>query len=320
MAELISKTSAAVVVSDELTTLLDWVNIEQVSGFTIIVENAGGGSGDNITDIQIDTSNDGGITASLDQHPGVPAVPIASGSAKAATFTEAAKFLRVRATCAAEDDTTARAVLLADSSIGRICTLADVKDRLGKNTSETEFDGTLNRIILGIEVLFVGYTRRRLLQTAAAVTEYYTAEGSKLLLKSYPIIAIISIKQAADYNFDAATALVANTDYRLINSGKNGIIYSTLGFGYWLQAEEAIEIVYRGGFCAAGQVPAAGETAMPADLREAAIEQATFIFKRKDDIGLSGVSMQGGSISKFSDMELLPLVKQVLDNYKRPSL
>ena len=42
MGELVKKTSAAVAVTDELTTLIDWVNIEQVSGFTLIVKNAGG--------------------------------------------------------------------------------------------------------------------------------------------------------------------------------------------------------------------------------------------------------------------------------------
>jgi len=59
---------------------------------------------------------------------------------------------------------------------------------------------------------------------------------------------------------------------------------------------------------------------MPADLREAAIEQATFLWKRKDDIGLSAVGFEGGSVSKFSAVELLPMVRQILDNYRRPQL
>ncbi len=316
MSELVVKTAAAIAVDENLTTLLDWVNIEQVSGFTIIVENAGGGSANDITDVQIDTSDDGGITSSLDQHAGVPAVPIASGSAKSGTFTETAKFLRVRALCAAGEDTTAGAVLLADSTTGRICTLADVKDRLG--LTDTEFDLTINQIISGLEELFNSYTKRSLIVNPTDVTEYFRGCGSLLQLNRYPIVAVTSIKVAYDYVFSSATALTENSEYRTVAGGAKGILFRM--YGSWPDIPDAVEVIYRGGYCSAGQTPGEGEFAMPADLREAAIEQACFVFKRKDDIGLSAVSAQGGSISKFSAMDLLPMVKKVLDSYRRPSL
>lgn len=318
MPELVAKTSEAIAVDNSLTVLLGWVNIEAVSGFTIIVENAGGGSADDITDVQLDTSDDGGITVNEDQHGGVPTVPIASGIAKTGTFTETAKFLRIRATCAAESDTTAEAILLADSVVARICTLADVKDRLGKISADTDNDSTFNRIISGLEAIFNGYTNRSLIVNAADVTEYFTGLGAYLQLSRYPIVSITSVKVTYDYDFDSVDALTANADYRQVRQGKNGILYRV--HSAWPQTEDAIQIIYRGGFCAAGQTPGEGEFAMPADLREAAIEQATFLFKRRDDIGLSGVGFEGGSISKFSAIDLLPMVKKVLDNYRRPSL
>jgi len=83
---------------------------------------------------------------------------------------------------------------------------------------------------------------------------------------------------------------------------------------------DSIRLIHKGGYCSAGQTPGEGEFAMPADLREAAIEQSSFIFKRKDDLGLSGIGFEGGSISKFSPMDLLPMVKKILDSYRRPSL
>ena len=316
MAELVAKTSSAVAVDESLTTLLDWVNIEQVSGFTIVVENAGGGSANDISDVQIDTSPDGGVTVSTDQHAGVPAVPIASGASATETFTETAAFVRVRALCAAGEDTTANAILLADSTTGRICTLADVKDRLG--ITDTEHDVTINRIITGLKSIFDAFTQRSLLLNSAAVTEYYTAEGPRLQLTRYPIAAITSIKIAYDYDFTNATALTADTDYRLVNGGKKGIIFR-IGVT-WPSTEDALQIVYRGGFCSAGAAPGSGETAMSADLREAAIEQASFVFKRRDDIGLASVGHDGGSISKFSAIKLLPLVESILKNYQKRSL
>jgi len=197
-----------------------------------------------------------------------------------------------------------------------ICTLADCKTRRGLST--TDNDTLLERIIAGVQSAFENYCRRPLLLTAAAVTEYYTGSGPYLQLNRYPIAAITSIKEAADFDFTAATALVADSDYRLIRSGKSGVLYSTLGS--WDPNPDAIQVVYRGGFVAAGGTVGTGETALPADLREAAIEQAVFLFQRKDDMGLVSVNYQGGAINKQVDMNLLPQVKLILDNYRKPSL
>lgn len=316
MPELVAQTSQAVAVDDSLTTLIDWVNIEAVSGFTIIVENTGGGSANALTDIQIDTSNDGGITINTDQHDGVPAVPITSGNSKKGTFTETAKFVRIRAVCAENEDTTVNAWLLADLVIGRICTLADVKDRLG--ISDTEQDSIINRIIVGLEEVFRNYVNRHLLLNLVDVTEYYSTQGSYLQLLRYPVVSITSIKEAWDYDFSSADVLTEDTDYRKIRQGINGILYR-IGLN-WATVDDGIQVIYKGGYCSAGQTPGESEFAMPADLREAAIEQTSFLFKRKNDLGLAGVGFQGGSISKFSAIDLLPMVKQVLNNYKRPSL
>ena len=313
MAELLAKTSAAIAVDEDLTVLLDWVNIESVSGFTIVVANAAGGSANDISDVQIDTSPDGGVTVLTDQHAGVPAVPIASGKAAVGTFTETAAYVRVRAKCAAGQDTTATASLMADSATGRICTLPDVRDRLG--VSDTDYDTMIGRIISGLDSVFEAYTQRSLLLNAVDVTDYYTGCGPYLQLKRYPVVSVTSVKVAYDYDYAAAVAMTANSDYRLIDGGRKGIIYRI--HSAWPENQDIIQVVYRGGYCSAGQTPAAGEYAMPADLREAAILQATFLFKRKDDIGLAGVSAEGGSISKFSPMDLLPMVKKILDNYGR---
>lgn len=316
MSELVAKTPAAIAVDEDLTVLIDWVNIESVSGFTIVVDNAGGGSADSIYLVEIDTSDDGGITFNLDQHPGILPYPTVSPFAQQGTFTETAAYVRVRAYCAAGEDTTAEAHLLADSVTGRICTLTDVKDRLG--ISGTEHDTAINRIISGLEAIFNGHTRRKLLVNAADVTEYFSACGNRLQFNRWPVVSITSIKQAIDYDFDSADALTVDSDYRLLAGGRNGIIYRT--FISWFEVPDSIQVIYRGGYCSAGQTPGEGEFALPADLREAAIEQASFFFKRRDDLGLAGVSFEGGSISKFSSMDLLPMVKKVLDNYRRPAL
>ena len=317
MGQLVKKTAAAVAVDDSLTTLLDWTNIETLADFTIVIENAGGGSANDITDIQIDTSDDAGVTPSLDQHAGVPAVPVADSNSSTGTFTESSAYIRVRALCAADEDTTANAYLLADSSTVRICTLADVKERLAI-TDKTDYDSMLNRIILGLETIFDAFCRRTLIVPAADVTEYLTGSGARLLLARYPIVSITSVKEATDYDFTNATALTADTDYRQVASGKNGILFRM--YNRWSQTEDSVQVIYRGGYAAAGQTPGTGETALPADIREAAIEQTCFVFKRRDDLGLSAISGEGGGIQKFSAMKLLPMVQEILKPYKQPML
>jgi len=316
MAELIAKTSSAVSVDEDLTTLIDWVNIESLAEFTIVIDNVGGGSAHPITDVQIDTSVDGGVTVLTDQHAGVPAVPIVAAKASVGTFTETAAYVRVRAQCAADQDTTVTAILTADSVTARICSLADVKDRLV--ISDSGHDTVISRIISGLTVLFETHCDRPLLLNAADATEYYTGRGQYLQLKRYPVVSITSIKESLTYDFDGATAMIANEDYRLLKAGLNGIVCSLLCD--WSNVPDSIQFIYKGGYCSAGQTPGDSEYAMPADLREAAIEQSSFIFKRKDDIGLAGVSFEGGGLSKFSAMDLLPMVRKVLDSYRRVSL
>ena len=198
------------------------------------------------------------------------------------------------------------------ASAGRICTLADVKDRLGESGSE--HDTLLNRLIADVESLFDGHIApRRLIVPSADITEYYSGKGPFLQLKRYPVVAITSIKEALDYDFASATALVANTDYRIANNGLNGILVRI--YSVWDTLQDSIQVIYRGGYCAAGVTPGEGETALPEELRGRAIDQVSFFFKRRDDLGLSSVGFQGGSISKFSPMDLLPIVKKTLDNY-----
>ena len=198
-----------------------------------------------------------------------------------------------------------------------LCTRDDIKDRLGISSSDTDHDTVIDRIIAGFAARANTLTGRHLIVTAADVTETYTGSHSRLRLKRYPIVSITSIIESWDYGFDE-TALVANTDYRRLAQGVEGFLYRM--YSEWLAVPDGIQIIYRGGYCAAGVSPTGDEVALPDDLREAAIIQCCFIFKRKDDIGLAGVSFDGGSFSKFEALKLLPEVKDTLNQYKRITL
>ena len=200
-----------------------------------------------------------------------------------------------------------------------LCTLQDIKTRLGLGgVTDTEYDDIITSIISGVDSIFDSRTGRTLIAPDDDVTETCTGMGRYLALRAYPVISITSIIESYDHDFTTGNILTAGTDFWQLSGGRNGIVYRANSS--WLSLPDCIQVVYRAGYCGAGVTPEAGEHALPDDLREAAIEQVSLIFKRRDDIGLSSHGFDGGSIDKFQQVQLLPLVKQTLKKYERPSL
>jgi hypothetical protein len=190
-----------------------------------------------------------------------------------------------------------------------LITLAEFKDRLGE--ASTEYDAKLTLIIASITAQFEAFCGRGLIVTAAAVTEYYTGRCEMLQLRRYPVVSITSIKEAWDYDFANATALVADTDYRLIGGGDKGLLLRM--YGDWCHQPDGVQAVYRGGYTAAGTTPGTGETAVPADLTEAALEQGLYLSQRKGrDIGLSGQSFAGGGFTKIETGDIIDAAQKIL--------
>jgi len=196
-----------------------------------------------------------------------------------------------------------------------LCLRQDIKDRLGIASTDTDHDDVIDQILAGFSARADQVTGRHLSRTSAAVTEYHTGRCDYLQLKRYPVESITSVKEAWDYDFTNATALTADTDYRLLGGGDKGLLVRL--YGDWCGQPDGVQVVYTGGYAEPDAELGSGQTALPADLREAAIQQCSFIFKRRDDIGLEGVSFDGGSFSKFSALKLLPEVAAVLETYKR---
>jgi hypothetical protein len=76
-------------------------------------------------------------------------------------------------------------------------------------------------------------------------------------------------------------------------------------------------VTFAGGYVLPGNTPGTGQTALPAELEQAAIEQCAYWYQRRDQLGLTSVSGEGGSISNFTALDLLPGVRAVLNKYER---
>lgn len=308
---LVKSQNTEVTLTDSATVVLDWVRIDDYADFTVVLSNSGDTNA--VTDAVLQLSADGSTvsdTVTLD----LPAAGIAALTAYVSdTQTLDAAYARLVANCDSNLTTTVLGWLLAATVTPHLCTLADLKDRLGFNGSDdVARDTELTRIAREVEALFdklVGYP---LLKTTD--TFYLTGTGSRYLqVQAKPLLSVASVVVSYDYSY-TDDALVENTDYRLANGGKDGVLLRL--YTSWPTQEESIKVVATAGYCGADVTPATGELALPADLRGAAIMQTCYQYSRKDDLGLQNVSGKSSSITKESDTGLLKEVELILDHYK----
>lgn len=93
--------------------------------------------------------------------------------------------------------------------------------------------------------------------------------------------------------YDSTTLLVRDTDY-FVNEEEGVIEKGSIGCFY--RGMQTVKVAYTGGYATAdGQ-------GVPALLRGAALYQAKMMFDRRDELGISSRSLEGGS------MNLLPLI------------
>ena len=64
-------------------------------------------------------------------------------------------------------------------------------------------------------------------------------------------------------------------------------------------------------------MPGTGQTALPDDLEQAAVEQVVFWFQNRDKLGLVRYWPKGGIYLEFAQSELLSSVTAVLRKYER---
>ncbi len=79
-------------------------------------------------------------------------------------------------------------------------------------------------------------------------------------------------------------------------------------------------VTYTGGYVMPGTVPGAGQTALPADLETAAVEQVAVWYQQRDKLGLVRHWPSSGTYLVFSQLPLLPQVSAMIRPYRRWSV
>jgi hypothetical protein len=172
-----------------------------------------------------------------------------------------------------------------------------VKGRLGISVATD--DTQIELLIDGIVAKFKEFTGRGLY--TAAYTEVLDGRNtSEITVKNPPITAITSVTVGGEAYSVAATSTAAGYQF---SDQQVYLLNVVRGFR---RGKRNVTIVYTGGY-----------TTIPQDLKEAALQQACFEYKRRRHEGENSMNLGNGEQLVYEPADFLPAVKTVLMRHMR---
>jgi len=195
-----------------------------------------------------------------------------------------------------------------------LTTLTTLKSRLSILDSETLYDALLTSAIKAISARFDKECRRTLARTANATFEFHAGQ-TEICVPCYPIETVIGFEVKSN----GALGWIEQPDVTcLIRHGCVISLYSA--FSIQPSAFSQARVVYTGGYVLPGASPGFGQTPLPQDLEQAAIEQLAYWFQTRDRIGRRITWPSGGTYEQFIAQDLLQTVSATLNRHKRYAL
>ena len=187
--------------------------------------------------------------------------------------------------------------------------LSTVKARLSILPGDTMQDDVLTRAIQGVSARFNGETGRVLARTVGATHEFPASE-KEVLPPCYPIEAVTKF----ELKDSEAAGWVEQSDVSYVV--RRGCVIS-LAAPLGSLSTQLARVTYTGGYVLPGTTPGAGQTALPADLENAATEQVCAWFYNREKLGLIRHWPSSGTYVVLSQMPLLMWVAATLRRYQR---
>lgn len=190
----------------------------------------------------------------------------------------------------------------------QLCTVADLQNQghmQGLSVADTAW---CTNAIKGLTKLAEKMTGRMF--TIAERTRPFNIIADQRVIRvpayGHESSVINSIWQSLSSVNDATTLVSADTyvfDY------ENGIIERRLGC--WLPGVAAVRVKWTGGLAS----DVSPVVAMQDDLKFAAIMQVSAWYQRRNHLDVASTSMAGDSTTRFSEVDLLPMVKRTIESY-----
>src|SRR2546425_2869411 len=186
--------------------------------------------------------------------------------------------------------------------------LITVKSRLA--ITVTDYDDLLTSAIKAVSNRFDKECNRNLARTVAATHEF-DASDTQILPPCYPVETVTKFELKANET-DGWTEQTG-VQYLL----RRQCVISLNSPLSSLRSPRVGRVTYTGGYVLPGDTPAAGQTALPDDLEQAAVEQVAYWFRNRDQSGLVRSWPHDGTYEVFPQLDLLLEVRVVLKKYER---
>lgn len=177
-----------------------------------------------------------------------------------------------------------------------------IEDYLGIDI-DSSLDDAIDVWIGWVQKYIERFTKRT--WASEQLTEYYKGTGTKYLnLKKYPVTTLTSLSENMGDVGDASWDAI-DSDYYFLKENE-GQIYLQSGF---FKRENMYKVVYT-----------AGE-AIPADIEWVATAMVGDIIRQQNNAAKTPKSETLGELSvTFSETNLLPAYKEILDLYREPTM
>jgi len=192
--------------------------------------------------------------------------------------------------------------------------LATVKARLA--LAVTDYDDLLTRAIEAVSARFDRECNRALGRTVGA-TQEFPATDKEIIARCYPIETVSKF----ELKTTEVDGWIEQTDVAYLIR-QVCVISLTLPLSFVPQSviPQLGRVTYTGGYVMPGTTPSAGQTALPADLESAAIEQVAYWFQQRDKLGLIRNWPHQGTYVVLMQLPLLPEVAASIRPYQRWSI
>ena len=193
--------------------------------------------------------------------------------------------------------------------------LATVKARLNILPADTTQDDLLTRAIEAVSARFDRECNRTLARTVGA-TQEFPATATEIVAQCYPVETIAKF----ELNATEAGGWIEQTGIDcLVRRGCVISLSVPLSFMPEVSSvgTQIARVTYTGGYVLPGTTPAPGQTALPADLESAAVEQVAVWHQQRDKLGLFRHWPSAGTYLVLSQLPLLPQVVAMIRPHRR---
>ena len=193
--------------------------------------------------------------------------------------------------------------------------LSTVKTRLALTV--TDYDNILTSAIKAVSDRFDKECNRTLARTTS-VTHEFDATDTEILPSCYPVESVtkFELKSNETDGWSEQTGI----QYLIRHQCVISLSVPLNSQSSTLNSPALARVTLTGGYVLPGTSPGAGQTALPDDLEQAAVEQVAYWFRNRDKTGLLRSWPHDGTYEGFLQSDLLLEVRSLLKKYERWNL